>query len=156
MDAARSICARATDNLAIFEARLMFQSRALKGPFVSRIISVEKCEKIISCACMYVCTRRDVCVCVCFCVCALLTLLRPVVALGVLDVKYEIGLTGWNHADGCCMIRTLLPTMVDWLLVPLSRIGRINFDFNFRIRSLMIYEFVEIDSMFRGPRSCEL
>ena len=53
MDAARSICARATDNLAIFEARLMIQSRALRGPFISRIISVEKCEKIISCVCMF-------------------------------------------------------------------------------------------------------
>lgn len=46
MDAARF--QRATDNSAIFEARLMIRSRGLRGPFVSRIISAEKCEKIIS------------------------------------------------------------------------------------------------------------
>ena len=137
MDAARSICARATDNLAIFEARLMIQSRALRGPFISRIISVEKCEKIISCVCMF--DGISLCLSVCLSVslslslslCALLTLLRPVVALGVLDVECEIGLTGRNHADGCCRFVHCCQQWLAGFSCHFTCIGIINFGFNF-------------------------
>ena len=75
---------------------------------------------------MYVCiyvrmyVRWDVCLFLSpsLFLCLLLTLLRPVVALGVLDVECEIGLTGRNHADGCCRFEHCCQQwLTGWLFV---------------------------------------